>query len=187
MDEKYEILKQIEQEEETLIVDIITDDMKKRVLEIEMERLDELIPFINEGINTAFNEENVAIIIRDLNKKQREMIDAPTLLLLTESGKIIGEEIYDEEELEELRERNDVYFVSENFVTYTNMGTNKGEKQFFKLSSTNSSFFTDCDLNKYVISLSVAIPSTNTDHYLREYYGYTPNDNISTLLLGFTI
>ena len=100
MSEKYEILNQIRKDNGILEAEILSDEMKKRILEIEMERLKELIPVINEGINKAFKEEQVAVIIQDRteNNKTNNMTPMPTLTLLTESGKLVGEEIYDEEE-----------------------------------------------------------------------------------------
>ncbi len=189
MSEKYEILNQIRKDNGILEAEILSDEMKKRILEIEMERLKELIPVINEGINKAFKEEQVAVIIQDRteNNKTNNMTPMPTLTLLTESGKLVGEEIYDEEELEELHQRNDVYFLSDNFVTYTNLGGQEGEKQFFKVSDVDCSLFTNQNLKEYANSVTVAVPSTNTDHYIKEQFGHSPEDQIGTMIVGFTL
>ena len=190
MSVKLELLDLIKKDDSIMIAEIMTDDMKKGILQHEIKRLEELVPFINEGMNEAFEEEDAIIIVMDNNKKDSreldsEKVDEASFTLRTESGKIIGEAIYDEEELEELRDDPDVYFLSENFVTYNNL-TVPGEKQFFVISSASSNFFTDEDLESLVSSLKVAIPSTISDHYIKDCYDLPHDAAIGTLVIGFT-
>ncbi len=190
MSVKLELLDLIKKDDSIMIAEIMTDDMKKGILQHEIKRLEELVPFINEGMNEAFEEEDAIIIVMDNNKKDSreldsEKVDEASFTLRTESGKIIGEAIYDEEELEELRDDPDVYFLSENFVTYNNL-TVPGEKQFFVISSASSNVFTDEDLESLVSSLKVAIPSTISDHYIKDCYDLPHDAAIGTLVIGFT-
>lgn len=190
MSKTEELLEAIRAEKATLIAEIMDDDMKKGVLECEMRRLDELIPFVNKGMEEAFQEQEAIIIVRD-NTIQTERTndtsgsDDSSFTLQTESGKIIGETILDEEELEELRDDPTVTFISENFVMYNNLAL-PGEKQFFLMTSANSDFFTDADLESIVSSLKVAIPSTETDHFIRDCFELEHDAPIGTLVVGFT-
>lgn len=188
MKEEYDLLKEIKKDEGTLNVEIMSDDMKKQVLAIEMDRSKEIIPVINEGLNDAFKEKEIAVIVKNNSNKKVEnnIIPLPSLTLLTESGKLIGEEIYDEEELENLHQREDVYFVSDNFVTYTNVKSAQGEKQFFKVSSLNNNLLDNQDINKQLDSLIIALPSIHTNYYIKEHYGYKHEDEIGTIIIGFT-
>ena len=190
MSVKSELLELIKEDDSIMIAEIMSDDMKKGILRHEMKRLEELVPFINEGMNEAFDEEDAIMIIMDNNKKDQRELDSEkvndaSFTLRTESGKIIGEAIYDEEELEELRDDPDVFFLSDNFVTYNNL-TTPGEKQFFVISSASSYFFTDNDLESLVSSLKVAIPSTISDHYIKDCYDLPHDAAIGTLVIGFT-
>ena len=54
------------------------------------------------------------------------------------------------------------------------------------MSSTTSKFFTDADLESIVSSLTVAIPSTETDYYIKDYFGLEHDAEIGTLIIGFT-
>ena len=193
-----ELLELIKKEPFVMIAEMMDDEMKKTVLQHEMARLEELVPFINEGMEEAFKEEKAIVIVMDNNIKNKideegvdysnssdTKTDSSSFTLRTDSGKIIGEAIYDEEELEELRDDPTVYFLSENFVTYNNVAT-PGEKQFFVMSSAGSNFFTGQDLESLVTSLTVAIPSTNTDHYIKDVYDLAHDESIGTLILGFT-
>lgn len=185
-----ELINLIKEEPGVMIAELMTDDMKKQVLQHEMKRLDELVPFINKGMEEAFEEDEAIVIVINNDEKVDRVIesyeqDDTSFTLRTESGQIIGETIYDEEELEELRNDPNVFFLSDNFVTYQNLAK-PGEKQFFVMSSTNSSFFTDKNLEGLVSSLKVAIPSTMTDHYIKDVYELSHEEKIGTLILGFT-
>ena len=176
--------------DKVMIAKFMDDDMKKAVLEYEMKRLNELIPFINKGMEEAFQEEEAIVLVLDNTIKSNHIENSyqqkdTTFTLRTESGKIIGESIYDEDELEELRDDPSVTFLSDNFVTYNDISC-YGERQFFVMSSTTSKFFTDADLESIVSSLTVAIPSTETDYYIKDYFGLEHDAEIGTLIIGFT-
>lgn len=190
MSKTEQLLNTIRQQENIMIAEIMNEDMKKGILECEMKRINELIPFINKGMEEAFQEEDAIILVLDNTLESHRMEESydeyeSTFTLQTESGVIIGETIYDEEELEDLRDDPSVTFVSDNFVTYNNLAVS-GEKQFFLMSSTNSKFFTDADLESMVSSITVAIPSTETDHFIRDCFDLEHDALIGTLVVGFT-
>lgn len=190
MSKRDELIEAIKKDKAVIIAEIMDDNMKKGVLEYEMKRLNELVPFINQGVEEAFQEEEAIIIVRDntvpTNHVPRSYEEGEaSFTLRTESGKILGESITDEEELEDLRDDPDVTFLSENFVTYNNVIA-PGEKQFFVMSSASSNFFTDEDLESIVSSLTVGVPSTETDHYIRDCFDLEHDAEIGTLIIGFT-
>ncbi len=177
-------------DESIMIAAPMSDEMKKQVLKLEMKRLEELVPFINEGMEEAFEEEDAIVVILDNTVKNERIENSydeqdTSFTLRTESGQIIGETIMDEEELEELRNDPNVFFLSDNFVTYSNL-SKPGEKQFFVMSSTKSSFFTDTNPESLVSSLTVAIPSTETDHYIKDCFDLPHDEPIGTMIIGYT-
>ena len=185
-----DLLDMIKEERIILMAELMDDEMKKAVLQHEMKRLEELVPFINKGLQEAFEEEKAIAVVMD-NSIEHARSNNPSdpdkdgFTLQTESGKIIGEAIYDEDELEDLHNDPNAYFISENFVMYTDLST-PGEKQFFVVDSTNSNFFTDKDLEGIVSSLTVAIPSTPTDHYIKDCFDLPHDEKLGTLIIGFT-
>lgn len=187
MDNEYEIVSMLKEDDGVLISQLIDNDFKKEVLKCEMKRLDELVPFINKGMEDAFNEEEALVLIKkhDPNHKREIKSDNSTFTLRTENGDIVGETITDEEELEELRNDPGVYFLSDNFVTYTNIGM-PNQKQFFVMEGETSDFITNKDIDSTVKSLIVAIPSTQTDHYIKDYYNIPHDEDIGTIIIGFT-
>ncbi len=187
---KSELIELLKTDKSILIAAPMSDEMKKKVLQLEMKRLEELVPFVNEGMKEAFEEEEAIVVILDNTVKNERIENSydeqdTSFTLRNESGMIIGETIMDEEELEELRDDPNVYFLSDNFVTYSNL-TKPGEKQFFVMSSTNSSFFTDTNPERLVSSLTVAIPSTPTDHYIKDCFDLPHDEPIGTMIIGYT-
>lgn len=187
-----QIIKIIQNEDDVIIVDPMDDLMKKEVLLSEMKRVDELVPFINKGILDTFNEDEILVVIRkNTYETQQDMIQSKdktydyTFTLRTESGKIIGEMIYDDEELEDLRNDPTVYFLSDNFVTYQDASV-AGEKQFFYMESAGSDFVTDKDIDSTVKSVTVGIPSTETDHFIRDCFDLSHDESLSSVIIGFT-
>lgn len=190
MSVKTELLELLLTDNSVMRAEIMSEEMKKNVLRHEMKRLEELVPFINEGMNEAFEEDEAIVLILDNTVKNERIENSydegdSSFTLRNESGQIIGETIYDEEELEELRDDPNVYFLSDNFVTYSNL-TKPGEKQFFVMSATNSAFFTNTNPEKLVSHLVVAIPSTTTDHYIKDCFDLPHDEPIGTLIIGFT-
>ncbi|RAP50311.1 MAG: hypothetical protein BZ136_01650 [Methanosphaera sp. rholeuAM74] len=165
----------------------MTDEMKKQVTMLEMKRLNEMIPLVNEGLEKAMQEDEAIMIMLDMKEKMKQNIDLNVkLVMMSDSGKLVGEEIYDEEELEELREDPSVYFLSDNFVSYTSRSV-AGEKQFFVVTEGTPDFITTDDISRYVDTIKVSAPSTEADHYLKHCFGYEPDSPIVTCIIGYTI
>ena len=181
-----EIMKILEDDERIIKVDVLTDEQKKDIISLEMKRLNELVPLINKGIEEVMKEEEILILIKDKTDIIIPVEDQiPTLTLMSESGTLIGEEIYDPEELEDLHNDPNVYFISENFATYPNLST-PGEKQFFMVGQLRGELSCEEKIEKIVSSLSIAAPSTETDHYIKDLYGMEYKDRIITIVLGFS-
>lgn len=180
------ILEILNGEENVIKVDHMDEKTKKDLTLIEMKRLNELVPLINKGFEECLEEENVLILIKDktgILLEDEELI--PTLTLMSENGTLIGEEIYDPEELEELKEDPTVYFISEHFATYPNL-SKPGEKQFFVVNQLRGDLECEEELEKLVSSLSIAVPSTEADHYIKDLYGMDYQDRIVTVVLGYS-
>ncbi len=184
---KEKILELLLNEYRIIKADPMDDNDKKEILKIEMKRLNEMVPLINKGLEETLEEDEVIVLIKD----KRDIIvpveeQIPTLTLMSENGTLIGEEIYDPEELEELQNDPTVYFMSENFATYPNLST-PGEKQFFVVNQLRGELECEKEIENLVSSMSIAVPSTEADHYIKDIYGMDFEDRIITILLGYTI
>lgn len=183
---KEKIIEILKNEDGIIKVDILDDETKKALTQLEMKRLDEMVPLINKGFEETIQEKEVLVVIkdkRDIIVPDEELI--PTLTLMSEKGTLIGEEIYDPEELEELQNDPDVYFISEHFATYPNLSI-PGEKQFFVVSQLRGELSCEGKIETHVSSLSIAAPSTEADHYIKDIYGMDYEDRIITIIIGYT-
>ena len=178
-----QIIEKIKEDPTVVVSEILSADIKKNILEIELKRLDELIPVINQGLDDAFKSDYVAVIIK---RNDVETIPMASLELLTKSGKLIGEEVYDEEELEEYRQRDDVYFISDNFVSFTNVSGMQAEEQYFRISEVNSKILGNIDLSD-VKDLIIAIPSADTNDFFLKHYGHSVEEALGSVLIGFNV
>ncbi len=186
MSKKYKIVEMLENDDYAMVAKLMDNKLKKKVLIMEMKRESEPVPFINKGMDEAFQHEEAMVLIRDTSVIERPNPDyvSEAFTLRSEQGDLIGEVIYDEEELEELREDPAVYFLSDNFVTYDYAST--GGKQFFLMEDEKSPFVTKLDIDSVVESLTIALPSVEADHYLKDYYGLPHDEPIETNIIGFT-
>lgn len=182
-----EIIQILENEDGMIKVDLMDDETKKALTLIEMKRLEEMVPLINKGFEETLEEDIVLILIKDKRDKyvpDEELI--PTLTLMSENGTLIGEEIYDPDELEDLQNDPNVYFISEHFVTYPNL-SKPGEKQFFVVNQLRGDLECEDKIEKLVSSLSIAVPSTEADHYIKDIYKMKYEDGIVTIILGYSL
>ncbi|RAP44843.1 MAG: hypothetical protein BZ135_07360 [Methanosphaera sp. rholeuAM6] len=180
------VIKILESEDRIIEVDVMDDKTKKALTLIELKRLDEMVPLINRGFEECLEEDYVLMIIKDKTDiivPDEELI--PTLTLMSEGGTLIGEEIYDPEELEELQDDPNVYFISEHFATYPNL-SKPGEKQFFVVNQLRGELECEEKIEELVSSLAISAPSTQADHYIKDIYGMDYQDRIITIVLGFT-
>ncbi len=182
-----DIIEILENEERVIKVDVMDDETKKNITRIEMKRLEELVPLVNRGLQETLDEDYVLTVIkdkRDIHLPDEELI--PTLTLMSENGNLIGEEIYDPEELEELREDPGVYFISEHFVTYPYRST-PGEKQYFVVGQLRGELECEKEIEEKVSSFAVATPSAEADHYIKDLYNMDYVDKIITIIVGFSL
>ncbi len=185
MDIEEEILDILNNEDKIILAESLPDEYKKEILKLEMKRLNEMIPLINKGLQEAFEKEHIIVVINDKRGyiiPDEDLI--PTLTLQTENGKVIGEEIYDPEELEELQDDPEAYFISEHFVTYPNMST-PGEKQFFVVSQLYDELECEDKIRSLSTKMVISAPSTEADHYIKDCYDISHEDRITTMIIGF--
>ncbi|WP_455646083.1 hypothetical protein [Methanosphaera sp.] len=186
MSGNYEILDMIRKEDNIVRAELISQNMQKKIMSLEKERLQESIPVINKGVEEAFEEKETIVIIRDIDKEVfMDLSIKPTLNLISDSGILIGEEIYDKDELEELHKNPNVQFLSENFVRYDDLA-NTGEKQYFIVSNASPYFVSNRQLKNLVCSLKVGLPSLESDIYIKKCFNLEKKVNLGTLIVGFT-
>ncbi|MBO7718585.1 MAG: hypothetical protein J6S29_00370, partial [Methanosphaera sp.] len=56
-----DLIDMLNEEDNIVTAKLMDDEMKKQVLQHEMKRLEELVPFINKGMQEAFEEKEAIV------------------------------------------------------------------------------------------------------------------------------
>lgn len=149
----------------------------------EFSRKGDLIPVINTGLEECLKRDHILLLIK--NSHFRCAPD-PTVLLITDKGRILGQEILSDEENEKYQHREDVYFLSKDFILFkidkntTRLGN---EKQLFLLPPIA---FPELNNIEGIDSIVSCSPSTEGDYYLKNKYGYPDDPGLASILVGFS-
>ena len=151
---------------------------------IEENNDSQLIPVINEGMKECFKQDYCLTIFK---KGYFRLPSSPTILLKTSTGKILGHEIFTHDEREYFKNNENVLFLSDDFIIFRDIMESKNkypEKEFFVLPPVDFPELNDIEELDCVISSS---PSTKSDEYLKEKYGYYGDSSIATILVAFSL
>lgn len=167
-----------------LDVQELSDEDRKALLEMESRRKEDMIPVVNEGLEKCMKREFYLVMLKNKEFRSAPM---PTVLLVTDRGRVLGQELISPEEKKIYQNRKDVYFLSSDFVIYKPDRTTRGaqnEKEFFILPSVPFPELENIEGISDAISCS---PSTIGDSYLKDKYGYPQDPHLATIIIGFSI
>jgi hypothetical protein len=164
-------------------VKILLDEDKTALKEMESKREGDVIPVVNRGLKECLMREFYLAIFKNIEFRYPPV---PTVLLVTDKGRILGQELISNEEKKKYQDRSDVYFLSTDFIFFKSNKSSVGtgiEKEFFLLPSVPFPELEDVSGISDVTSCS---PSTMGDSYLKNKYGYPQDPNIATIIVGFS-
>lgn len=151
------------------------------IIDIESERSEELVPVFNRGIQECFKRNHTLVIFK---KGFFRPPPTPTLLLIFD-GEVLGHDIFSDDEKEKYRDDEDVRFLSDDFIIFEdvlhNHNLEKGN-EYFVLPPVPFPELDDFENIGDVISSS---PSTASDEYLKEEYGFSQDSSIATIFVSF--
>ncbi len=166
-----------------LDVQALSDEDRKTLQDIESDREGDVIPVVNKGLKECLERDFCLVIFKNIEFRNPPV---PTVLLVTDKGRILGQELISSEEKEKYQDRSDVYFLSTDFIFFKSNKTltsNGSEKEFFLLPAVPFPELEDMEGISHVTSCS---PSTMGDSYLKNKYGYPPNPYLATIIVGFS-
>ncbi|WP_431061597.1 hypothetical protein [Methanobacterium sp.] len=149
----------------------------------EFSRKGDLIPVINAGLEECLKRDHILLLIKN---SQFRCAPDPTVLLITNKGRILGHELLSDEEKERYQRREDVYFLSKEFVLFKmdkNTVRHGNEKQLFLLPPIAFPELNNIECIDSIVSCS---PSTEGDHYLKNKYGYPDDSGLASIMVGFS-
>jgi hypothetical protein len=138
-----------------------------------------LMPFVNRGVWSAFDREIQFVIV--VASESILLGDSDQLVRIEDQkGQIVGEWI-GSRRMQELAGREDVCFLSSDFVLYS--GVDIAGEPFFVLPNIDFPYLADLEGAKDVVSGSI---STLSDDHIRHRLGYSETKHW-THLVGFNV
>lgn len=169
------------------VIDVrtLSKEDKETLLDIELAKRSDIIPVVNEGIKVCLRNEYCLCILK--NKEFRNP-PAPTVLLVTDKGRLLGQELVSPEDKKKFQGREDVFFISDDFVLFpSKISSSKDEtykeKEIFLLPPVP---FPELEVVDGICDVISASPSPWGDIYLRKKYGWPDDPKFATILVGFS-
>ena len=166
-----------------LDVQKLSDTNKKTLLKLESARNGDIIPVINEGLKECLKRDVSIVFFKNSHFR---LPSVPTVLLVTDGGEVLGQEVLTMEDKLKFEDRDDAIFISPDFVIFKperKVLRHEPQKQFFLLPPVPFPELDGVDGIRDVVSCS---PSTNGDSYLKKEYGHPDDPKIATIIVGFS-
>lgn len=173
-------------------VGVLNDEVRAKILEIEMEKSGELIPVINYGVHECLNREYTVAIIKTASFRPPP---TATVQLVDNHGHILGEEIVSAEQKRKHEANENATFVTPDFVLTQdpkeledNLKAERLEKnpakQAFVLPPVQFIEVEELEDTCDVVSSS---PDPLADLYLKEYFNFEDDAKLASILVGFNV
>ncbi|MEE0489004.1 hypothetical protein [Methanosphaera stadtmanae] len=175
-----------------LDVGVLTDEVRKNILKIEMDKAGELIPVINMGVNECLNRDYTVAIIKNASFRPPP---TATVQLVDNKGNLLGEEIVSNNQKKKYKEDEKAKFINPDFVLLKDqkdieedLKTENLEKnptkQAFVLPPVQFIEVEELEDTCDVVSSS---PDPLADLYLKEVFNFEDDPKLASILVGFNI
>ena len=175
-----------------LDVGVLTDEVRKNVLKIEMDKAGELIPVINMGVNECLNRDYTVAIIKNASFRPPP---TATVQLVDNKGNLLGEEIVSNNQKKKYKDDEKAKFINPDFVLLKDqkdieedLKTENLEKnptkQAFVLPPVQFIEVEELEDTCDVVSSS---PDPLADLYLKEVFNFEDDPKLASILVGFNI
>jgi len=159
----------------------IAPDIKEQLMEIEKQIRATLgIEVKNTGVEECLKRNHIICIIKD---RRFRPPPEPTIYLVADDGTILGQEVLEKDKFK-FQCADDVIFLSDDFVVFTDRRPKPGSKEFFLMPPVRFPEVEEIDGVKNVVSCS---PSPLGDLLIRKVHGITDDPKLASVLVGFDL
>lgn len=156
---------------------VIKPETRRHLREIEQGiKMTLGIEVRNTGIEECLKREHLVGIIK--NRSFRAPPE-PTVLLMGDDGTILGEEVLPERR-RVFEGRDDVIFLSEDFVIYTDRRA--GKREYFLMPPIS---FPEVEAVRGTRNVVSSSPTALGDVLVRKSHGYEDDPRLATVIIGF--
>jgi len=174
----------------------IKTECRKKILKLEEDyEKSSVIGLQNIGIRLIMNCDSVIAILKNssfrpppdstvfLVEEMKENDEKEYILSIEGSSyRIIGEELINKKPPVD----EDYMFISDDFVIYPDRRKNRaGNPAFFLIPPLGFMELESIRDSLKIRNIMSVSPSTMSDTYIREQYGFTPDTKLATILIGF--
>lgn len=136
------------------------------------------VPVINEGFNQALMHEKIICIVKD---PRFRLPPSATVELRSSKGLLMGTEVFPET-AGEYRDKDNVIWLSDGFVVFTDRLPGPDEKQYFIMPPVAFPELNESNGCYDVISCS---PAPTCDTMIRKWHGMEDNGRYASILVAF--
>lgn len=187
-----EVIDTIEPLRGVLNVGVLNDEVRKNVMQIEMEKTGELIPVINLGVKECLERDFTVAIIKNASFRPPP---TATVQFVDNKGNILGEEIVSSEQKRKYQNDEHAQFINPDFVLLKNQQDieedlktenleREGAKQAFLLPPVQFIEVEELEDTCDVVSSS---PDPYADLYLKKYFDFEDDPKLASILVGFNV
>jgi hypothetical protein len=130
----------------------------------------------NKGVLQCLARENIIVIIKDSRFRPPP---EPTVLLVADDDMVIGMEIFPHQK-EEYQAREDVIFLSDEFVLFPNLRPKS--RECFVMPPVS---FPEVELMRGTKNVVSCSPSPPGDMYVRSLHGLPDDPKLASILVGY--
>lgn len=167
-----------------LDVQRLSGEDSEALIKMESSREGDVIPVVNQGLKECLEKDFYLVLLKN---ESFRVAPTPTVLLITDRGRILGQELLSPKEKAIYQDRGDVYFLSEDFILFKPdkmLDRSLNEKEFFILPPVP---FPELEKFDEISEVTSCSPSTVGDSYLKEKYDYPQDPHLATIIVGFSI
>ncbi len=160
----------------------LSEEDRKALMKIESSPNNDIIPVVNKGLNECLSREFCLVLLKT---EDFRIPSKPTVLLITNSGRILAQELISPQDNRKYAHNDNVIFLSNNFIIFKpdKLTRSVGEKELFILPAIPFPELNDVLTIKDVVSCS---PSTLGDKYLKDKYNYPDDPHLATIIVAFS-
>ncbi len=156
----------------------LDDDLRAQLEKMEKDKSSSLGPLTvhNDGVMECLRRKHVACIVKDATFRPPP---APTVVLIDESGKVIGRELIGGEKVEAVPGQKLIY-LGKDFIIFYDGG--RSTKTRFILPPIA---FEEVERIEGTANVCSSSPSTDGDFFVREAADLPDDPKLATILVGF--
>ena len=151
------------------------------IIDIESQRGKELVPVFNKGIQECFKRDVTIVIFK---KGFFRPPPSPTMFLIFD-GEVLGHDIFTGEDKKKFSEDEDVKFLSDDFIIFEDVLHNHNLEKGNEYLLLPAVPFPELDSFENISNVISSSPSTKSDEYLKEEFGFNQDSSIATIFVSF--